>query len=103
MKITTYCIAIFLMLFLGDNVFALSPMPEEIKAESTATVCNIQIIALTDSKKGIIREVTSSTLTFGSTTSKLEVWEKINSHTQAKLNEKQISNIKIECTFTPEH
>jgi hypothetical protein len=102
MRIMSYFLTALFLFVLGDKSFAVSPMPEEVKPEAKGTICTIQIAAVADSSKGIDREVTTATLTFGSNMSKHEVWEKIHAYTKDRLNDGTTSNIRIECIFLHE-
>lgn len=61
MKKTSMFILMIFLFGLVDNLFATSPMPEEVKPGQTTTVCVIRIVYMSDNEKGIPREDTSST------------------------------------------
>ena len=84
---------------LAGNSSATSPMPEELKPGQIAPVCVIHIIYVPDIEKGIPREDTSSTLVYGVSESKKDVFEKVIRYLSDKLNEGNISEFKVECKF----
>jgi len=97
-KASMFILIIFLFGLVG-NSSATSPMPEELKPGQTENVCTIYVVYSLDGEQGILREETSSTLTFDASMSKKDVLEKITKHLSNKLNDVNVSEFKVECKF----
>jgi hypothetical protein len=95
---------IFLILFalagMVSNSAAVSPMPmEELKVGPSQTVCIIHLVHIPEHGKEIVGLETTSTLVFNPTVLKSDVLEKAKNYINLKLNEENISEFKVECTF----
>jgi hypothetical protein len=97
MKKVTILIFIFALAVLADNSAAVSPMPEVL--ERSQTVCIIHIVHMPESEKGIVGEESTSNLVFEISVSKNDVLEKITKYVSKKVNEDNVSEVKIECKF----
>ena len=83
--------------FAGDS-FATSPMPEEVKPGQTATVCTIHIACITDREKGIPEEQTVN-FAFEVSEAKRDVLEWVTGYVRNKLDERNVSEFKVDCRF----
>ncbi len=81
----------------GDS-FATSPMPEEVKPGQTATVCTVHITYITDHERGMLEEQTSK-FAFEVSEAKKDVLEWVTKYINNKLDERNVSEFKIECKF----
>ena len=98
MKKVTVLIFILALVGLTDNSAAVSPMPEGVKPGPSATVCTIHIACITDSERGTPEEQTS-TFAFEVSEAKRDVLEWVTKYINNKLNERNVSEFKIECKF----
>jgi hypothetical protein len=100
MKKSLVVLLLCALIGIGRNAGAVSPMPmEELKHGMTETVCIINIVHTPEHGKGIIGEESSATFVFNASVSKNDVLEKVKNFISQKLNEENISDFKIECTF----
>jgi len=83
--------------FAGDS-FATSPMPEEVKPGQTVTVCTIHIACITDHERGIPEEQTAK-FAFEVSEAKKDVLEWVTGYVKNKLNERHVSEFKVDCRF----
>jgi hypothetical protein len=100
MKKTLVLLLLCALMGIGRNAGAVSPMPmEELKPVTTETVCIIHIVHTPEHGKGIIGEESSATFVFNASVSKNDVLEKAKNFISQKLNDENIANFKLECTF----
>ena len=99
MKKISLFISATILFWLAGSVYATSPMPEELKPGQIENVCTIHITYSLDRKQGVLKEETSSALTFDPSISKKDILDKTTSILSDKLNEGNISEFKIECRF----
>jgi hypothetical protein len=83
--------------FVRDS-FATSPMPEEVKPGMTATVCIVHITCVKDRERGTYEELTS-TFAFEVSEAKRDVLEWVTGYVKNKLNERNVSEFKVDCRF----
>jgi len=98
MKKVTVLIFILVLMGLAYNSAAVSPMPEGVKPGAAATVCTIHIVCVTDSERGMPEEQTS-TFAFEVSEAKRDVLEWVTKYINHTLNEKNVSEFKVECKF----
>jgi len=89
--------AIVLFGFAGSS-FATSPMPGEVKPGMSATVCAIHLICMKDQERGTHEEL-ASTFAFEVSEAKKDVLEWVAAYVNGKLNERNVSEFKIDCKF----
>ena len=97
-KISIIIICVILLLGFAGDSFATSPMPEEVKPGMTATVCNIHIACITDREKGIPEEKTAK-FAFEVSEAKKDVLEWVTRYINNKMNERNVTEFKVECRF----
>ena len=98
MKTKRVLILIFLLAVLVTSSQATSPMPEEVKPGMAATVCAIQITCTKDRERGTYEELTS-TFAFEVSEAKRDVLEWVTKYVNNKLNERNVSEFKVDCRF----
>ena len=81
---------------LAGNSSATSPMPEEVKPGMSATVCAIHLTCANE--RGMQEELTS-TFAFEVSEAKKDVLEWVSTYVNGKLNERNVSEFRIDCKF----
>jgi hypothetical protein len=71
---------------------------EELKPGLTATVCTIHLICVKDRERGTHEEL-ASTFAFDASEAKKDVLEWVTRYVHDKMNERNISEFKIDCKF----
>jgi UDP-N-acetylglucosamine 2-epimerase len=98
MKKISILICIGVLFGLAGNANATSPMPEEVKPGMTATVCTVHIVCTTDHERGILEEQTAK-FAFEISEAKRDVLEWVTRYINNKLNERNVTEFKVECRF----
>jgi hypothetical protein len=98
MKKISILICMSVLFGLAGNSFATSPMPEEVKPGLTATVCTIHIVCITERERGTPEEQTAK-FAFEVSEAKKDVLEWVTRYINNKLNERNVTEFKVECRF----
>jgi hypothetical protein len=98
MKKTMFLVLMIVLAALARNSQAVSPMPEEVMPGLSATVCTIHIVCIKDHERGMLEEL-KSTFAFEVSEAKKDVLEWVTRYINNKLNERNVTEFKIECKF----